>query len=118
MQLTPLDVDYQREKQAKTRAQLDELKKPKVMPREKPLANFSFKPVTFDLPHSIPSASKDSPLGFEKFIGRNPFDLHTKPFIFSYPLSSSSSSSSNPFLAKNLVLLVKTLLLLKPTPPL
>ena len=31
VQLTHLDVDYQREEQAKTRARLDELKKPKVI---------------------------------------------------------------------------------------
>ena len=74
MKLTPLDVDYQREEQAKTRAQLDELKNPKVITREKPPANFSFKPATFDFPPPIPYVSKDSPLGFGKFIGRNPFD--------------------------------------------
>ena len=74
MQLTPLNVNYQREEQAKTRARLDELKKPKVITREKHSANFSFKPGTFDLPPSIPSVSKDSPLGFGKFIGRNFFD--------------------------------------------
>ena len=38
MQLTPFDVDYQREERAKTRGRLDELKKAKVIPREKPLA--------------------------------------------------------------------------------
>ena len=97
MKLTPLDVDYQREERAKTRAQLDELKKPKIIPREKPPAKFSFKHETFDLPHSIPSASKDSPLRFGKFIGRNIFDLRTKPSVFSSPPSSSFSSSSNPF---------------------
>ena len=32
VKLTPLDVDYQREERAKTRARLDELKKPKVIP--------------------------------------------------------------------------------------
>ena len=68
MQLTPLDVDYQREERAKTRARLDELKNPKVIPREKPPANSSFKPATFDLPSLIPSASKDYSLGFGKFI--------------------------------------------------
>ena len=31
-QLTSLDVDYQRKERAKTRAQLDELKKPRVIP--------------------------------------------------------------------------------------
>ena len=56
MQLTPLDVDYHLEERAKTRARLDELKKPKVIPQEKPLENFSFKPATFDLPISIPFA--------------------------------------------------------------
>ena len=101
LQLTPLDVDYQREEQAKTRTQLDELKTPKVIPQEKPLANFSFKPTTFDLFPSIPSISKDSHLGFGKFIGRNPFVLRTKPSILSSPPSSSLSYSSNPFLAKN-----------------
>ena len=103
MQLTLLDVDYQQEERDKTRAQLDELKKPKVISREKPHTNFYFKPITFDLllSPSIPSASKDSPLGFGKFIGRKPFDLRTKPSIFSSPPSSSFSSSSNPFLAKN-----------------
>ena len=101
MQLTPLDVDYQREERAKTRARLHELKKPKVIPREKPTVNFCFKPTTFDLPPSIPFVSKDSSLGFGKFIGRNPFDLCTKPSIFSSLSSSSFSSSSNPFLDKN-----------------
>ena len=96
VQLTPLDVNCQQEEQAKTRARLDELKKPKVIPQEKPLANFSFKPGTFDLPSSTPSTSKDSPLGFGKFIGRNLFYLRTKPSIF-----SSSSSSSNPSLVEN-----------------
>ena len=60
VQLTPLDVDYQRKEQAKTRAQLEELKKPRVIPREKPLAKFSFKPMVVDLPfppQSIPYAS-------------------------------------------------------------
>ena len=61
MQLTHLDIDYQREERAKTRARLDELEKPKIIPREKLYANFSFKPATFDLPPSIPSVSKDSP---------------------------------------------------------
>ena len=95
-------MDYQQEERAKTRARLDELKKPKVIPREKPLADFSFKPATFDLPPSpqpIPSASKDSPLGFEKFIRRNQFNLRTKHSIFSSP--PSFSSSSNPFLVEN-----------------
>ena len=45
MQLTPLDVDYQQEEQAKIQAQLDELKKAKVIPREEPPTNFSFEPV-------------------------------------------------------------------------
>ena len=101
VQLTPLDMDYQREERVKTHAQLKELKKPKVIPQEKTPTNFSFKPTTFNLPPSIPSASKDSSLGFSKFIERNQFDLRTKPFIFSSPLSSSFSSSSNPFLAEN-----------------
>ena len=101
MQLTPLDVDYQREERAKTRARLDELKKPKVITREKPPCNFSFKLGTFDLSLSIPYVSKDTTLGFVKFIGRKPFNLCTKPSIFSSPPSSSFSSSSNPFLAKN-----------------
>ena len=101
MQLTPLDVDYQREERIKTQARLDELKKPKVITREKPPANFSFKPATFDLPPSIHVVSKDSPLGFGKFIERNPFNLRTKPSIFSFPPSSSFSSFSNPFLAEN-----------------
>ena len=101
MQLTPLDVDYQREEQTKTRARLDELKKPKVIPQEKPPVTFSFKPATFDLLSSISSALKDSPLGFGKFIGRNPFYLRTKPSIFSSPSSSSFSSSSNLSLVKN-----------------
>ena len=86
MQLTPLDVDYHREEQAKTRGRLDELKKPKVIPREKPLANFSFKPLAFDLISPIqlvPYASENSSMGFERFIGRNPFDLHINPFTFS-----------------------------------
>ena len=77
---------------------------------------------TFDFPPSIASASKDSPLGFGKFIGRNPFylcttkdsplgfgkfirrnpfDLCTKPSIFSSPPSSSFSSSSYPFFVEN-----------------
>ena len=67
MQLTPLNVDYQREERAKTRVRLDELKKPKVIPRKKPHTKFSFKPPTFDFPRSIPSVSKDSLLGFDKF---------------------------------------------------
>ena len=86
VQLAPLDVDYQRKEQAKTQAQLEELKKPRVIPREKPLANFSFKPKDVDLPsppQPIHSALKDSPLGFERSIGRNPFDLHTNPSTFS-----------------------------------
>ena len=65
MQLTPLDVDYQWKELAKTRARLDKLTKPRVIPQENPPANFSFKPTTFDLPHPtplIPSASKYSPL--------------------------------------------------------
>ena len=57
--------------------------------------------MTFDLPPSIPYVSKDSPLGFGRFLGRNPFDLHTKPSIFSSPTSYSFSSSSNPFLVEN-----------------
>ena len=57
--------------------------------------------MNFDLPHSILSVSKDFHLRFYKFIGRNPFDLRIKPSIFSYPLSSSFSSFSNPFLAEN-----------------
>ena len=92
MQLTPLDVDYQRKERVKTQAQFDDLKKSRVIPQEKPPANFSFKPVAFDLPHLphlILSTSKDSPLGFERFIGRNPFDLSTNPSTFS-TLSSSS----------------------------
>ena len=97
MQLIPLDVDYQWEEQDKTRAQLDELKKVKVITREKPPTNFSFKPATFDLPHSLPFVSKDYSLGFGKFIGRNLFHLRIKPFIFSSPPSSSFSSSSNTF---------------------
>ena len=101
MQLTPLDVDYQREERAKTRVRLYEFKKPKVLPREKPPPNFYFKSTTFDLPPSIPYVSKDSTLGFGKFIRRNPFDLCMKPSIFSYPPSSSFSSSSNPFLVEN-----------------
>ena len=91
VQLTPLDVDYQREEQSKTRSRLDELKKSKVMTQENPPANFSFKPMTFDLLPSIPFVSKDSHLGFGKFIGRNLFDLRTKPSIFSSPSSSFSS---------------------------
>ena len=85
MQLTPLNVDYQRGKRPKTRAWLDKLKKPKVIPQEKPLANFSFKPATFDLSSPIqpvPFTSENSSLGFERFIGRNPFDLCTHPFTF------------------------------------
>ena len=54
MQLTPLDVDYQWKVGAKTRTLLDDLKKPRVIPREKPPANFSFKPVAFDLPPPTP----------------------------------------------------------------
>ena len=101
MQFTPLDVDYQWEKRAKIRTWLDELKKPKVIPREKHPSNFSFKPATFDLPHSIPFASKDSHLGFGKFMGRNPFDLCIKPSIFSSLPSFPFFSSSNPFLVEN-----------------
>ena len=100
LQLTPLDVDYQQEERVKTQARLDELKKPKVITQEKPPANFSFKPATFDLPPSIPVVSKDSHLGFGKFIERNPFNLRAKPSIFSFP-PSFFSSSSNPFLAEN-----------------
>ena len=68
MQLTPLDVDYQWKERAKTRARLKELKKPRVIPQEEPLANFSFKLTVVDLlspPQSIPSVLKGSPLGFE-----------------------------------------------------
>ena len=50
VQLIHLDVNYQRMEQVKTRARLDDLKKPKVISREKPPSNFSFKPMTFDLP--------------------------------------------------------------------
>ena len=50
VQFTPFDVDYQQEERAKTQGQLDELKKPKVIPREKPPASFSFKPGIFYLP--------------------------------------------------------------------
>ena len=105
VQLTPLEVDYQRKYRAKTRARLDELKKPKLIPREKPPAIFSFKPVTFNLPpltQLVPSclesnyfpsfAPKDTHLGFERFIGRNPFDLCTNPSTFSYFLPSFSFS--------------------------
>ena len=81
--------------------QLDELKKPKVITLEKPPIKFSFKPATFDPPHSIPYISKDFLLGFGKFIGRNLFDLRIKPSIFSYQPSSSFSSSSNPFLVES-----------------
>ena len=64
MQLTPLDVDYQRKERAKTRARLDKLKKPRVIPREKPPAKFSSKPMAYDLPpplQPVPFASKDYP---------------------------------------------------------
>ena len=71
------------------------------MPQEKSPANFSFKLATFDLPPSIPSVSKDSSLGFGKFIGRNPFYLCIKPSIFSSSPFYSFSSSSNPFLVEN-----------------
>ena len=107
MQLTPLNVDYQRKGGAKTRAPLEELKKPRVLPREKPPVNFSFKPGAFDLPpptQSVPSTSKDSPLGFERSLGRNPFDLRINHFTF-YSLLPSFSSSfpllSNPLLGEN-----------------
>ena len=107
VQLIPLDVDYQWKEQAKTRARLEELKKPRVIPIEKPLANFSFKPAVVDLPYppqSILSASKDSPLRFKRFIGRNPFNLRTDPSRFSsflISLSSPFSLISNSFLAEN-----------------
>ena len=71
MQLTHLDVDYQREEQAKTRARLEELKKPKVIPREKPPTNFFFKPTTFDLPPSIPSVRPEKFQFLEKGKNRN-----------------------------------------------
>ena len=101
MPLIPLDVDYQRKERAKTLARLDELKKPKVIAREKPNANFSFKPTTFNLPpftqlvlsclesnYFSSSTPKDSHLGFERFIRRNLFDLRTNPSTFSFFLSS------------------------------
>ena len=107
VQLIPLDVDYQRKERAKARARLDKLKKPRVIPREKPLANFSFKLVAFDLPpspQSVPSTSKVSPLEFERFIGRNHFDFRTNPSTF-YTLLPYFSFSfpflSNPFMAEN-----------------
>ena len=96
MKLTPLDVDYKWEKQAQTRALLDELKKLKVIPQEKPPANFCFKTTAFDLLSPIqliPSASENSYLGFERFIGRNPFDLRTNSFTFSFSFSSLFSIS-------------------------
>ena len=109
MQLTPLDMDYQCKEQAKTQARLDEVKKPRVIPREKSSPQFSFKYAAFNLlpptqsvltyPKSIyfpSSAPKDTHLGFEMFIGRNPFDLRTNPSTFSYFLLSSSFSSSFP----------------------
>ena len=92
---------------AKTRARLEELKKPRVIPREKPPANFYFKHAAFDLPsppQPIPSVSKESPLVFERSIGRNPFDLRTNPSTFSSLLLSLSSSFpllSNPLLVEN-----------------
>ena len=101
VQLTPFDVDYLMRRMSQTRARLDELKKSKVIPREKPPANFSFKPATFDLPLLIPFVSKDSHLAFGKFIGRNPFDLRIKPSMLSSPPSSSFFSSSNLFLVEN-----------------
>ena len=95
MQLTPLDVDYQQKERAKTRARLEELKNPRVIPREKPPANFYFKPTTFDLPpplQLVPFASQDSPLRFERSLGRNPFNLCTNPCPFSTLLPYFSSS--------------------------
>ena len=77
VQLTLLDVDYQRKERAKTRVRLDDLKKFRVIPPEKPSANFSFKPTTFDLPsppQMVPFVSKDSHLEFKRFIGKNSFD--------------------------------------------
>ena len=65
----------------------------------KPFANFSFKLTAVDLSfpsQSIPSTSKDSPLGFERFLGRNPFDLRTNHSTFSY-----FSHISTPFLVEN-----------------
>ena len=50
MQLIHLDVDYQWKERAKTQAQLEKLKKPRVTPRAKPPVNFSFKPAAIDLP--------------------------------------------------------------------
>ena len=66
VQLTPLDMDYQLEEQAKIRTRLKELKKLRVVPREKPPANFSFKPMAVDLASPIqivPSVLGYSPLG-------------------------------------------------------
>ena len=107
MKLTPLYVDYQWKEQAKTRARLEKLKKPRVIPQEKPLANFSFKLAAFDLPpplQPVSYASIDSPLGFERSLGRNPFNLRTNPSSFSSLLPSFSSSFpflSNPLLVEN-----------------
>ena len=101
VQLTHLDVNYQQEERGKTQARLEELKKPKVIPREKPPANFSFKPMTFDLPPSISFVSKDSPLGFGKFKG-----IQNRPY---FPLHLLLPQTH--FWPKILALLVKTLLL-------
>ena len=71
VQLTHLDVDYQQKERTKTRARLEDLKKPSVIPQEKPPANFSFKHADVDLPsplQPIPSASKDAHMGFERFL--------------------------------------------------
>ena len=108
VQLTRLNVEYHWKERAKIRTQLDDLKKPRVIPRKKPPANFSFKHVAFDLPPPTPlvpscpksnyfpsSTSKDSPLGFERFIRRNPLIYalilpHSHIFSFLSPLSHLS----------------------------
>ena len=125
MQHTHLDVDYQWKERAKTIARLEELKKARVIPREKPPANFSFEPATVDLPsppQPIPFASKDSYLRFEMFIGRNQFDLRTNLSTFFSLLlffSSYFPILSNPFLAKNPCYIFYSLSpsMLKPNPP-
>ena len=70
MQLTPLDVDYQREERAKTRAELEELKKPRVIPRVKPNTNFSFKLAYVDLASQLQQidVSHQECLGFWDFL--------------------------------------------------
>ena len=97
VQLTPFGYELSMERTSQNPSLIGRIEEaPSNTPR-KASCQFFFKLAAFDLPPSsqpIPFSSKDSHLRFERFIGRNPFDLHTKPSIFSYflpffPLLSS-----------------------------